>query len=121
MGIEVQRDGTLTFDRSTFLEEYEKDPAGLQALLGADGVGGRLESLTAAAKTQVDAGIKARNDQLPRLNTSASPAGTTDWRYASRRCVDSSRPWRRRSASSRRRASGWPASSPGLPTYNGDH
>lgn len=69
-GVEVQRDGTLKFDRKEFLEQYEQDPAAVQALLGAgQGVAGRLEQLAAAAKAQIDDTVKARSNQLPRIDS----------------------------------------------------
>lgn len=68
-GVAVQRDGTLKFDRAAFIEQYEKDPAAVQALLGSGtGVAGRLEKLAAAAKTQIDATVKARTDRLPAMD-----------------------------------------------------
>lgn len=68
-GVVVQRDGTLKFDRTEFIEQYEKDPAAVQALLGSgNGVAGRLEALTASAKTQIDATVKARTNQLPGID-----------------------------------------------------
>lgn len=68
-GVAVQRDGTLKFDRAAFIEQYEKDPAAVQGLLGAGtGVAGRLEALAANAKTQIDATVKARTDRLPAMD-----------------------------------------------------
>jgi flagellar hook-associated protein 2 len=68
-GVEVQRDGTLKFDRAKFTEQYEKDPAAVQAVLGAGtGVAGRLEALAANAKIQIDATVKSRTDRLPGID-----------------------------------------------------
>lgn len=68
-GIAVQRDGTLEFDRAEFIEQYEKDPAAVQGLLGSGtGVSGRLEALAASSKVQIDATVKSRSEQLPRID-----------------------------------------------------
>lgn len=68
-GVAIQRGGTLKFDREKFIEQYEKDPAAVEALLGAGtGVAGRLEALAASSKTQIDATVKSRTDQLPGID-----------------------------------------------------
>lgn len=53
-GVEVSRDGSYTFDRAKFLEQYGKNPAAVEGLLGKGttddpGVAGRLEALGKAA------------------------------------------------------------------------
>jgi len=49
VGISVQRDGTVRFDRATFLTALEKDPARVQAVVGKDGLAGRLAAVAEAA------------------------------------------------------------------------
>ncbi len=48
VGISVQRDGTVLFDRAKFLAALEKDPAKVQAVLGKDGLAGRLAEVAQA-------------------------------------------------------------------------
>ncbi|WP_432507169.1 flagellar filament capping protein FliD [Kineococcus arenarius] len=38
-GLETTRDGTLTFDKTKFLEAYAKDPTGVQALVSGEAAG----------------------------------------------------------------------------------
>jgi flagellar hook-associated protein 2 len=57
-GVSITRDGTLTFDKQKFLDAYAKDPAAVQAVLGAGtpaspGVAGRLAAI---AKSATDSG-----------------------------------------------------------------
>lgn len=69
-GIAIQRDGTLKFDRTKFIEQYENDPAAVEALLGAGtGMAGRLEALAKSSKTQIDATVKSRTNQLPGIDS----------------------------------------------------
>ena len=50
VGIELTREGTLTFDEATFAEAYAADPAAVAALFtGADGFAGRVQTVAEAA------------------------------------------------------------------------
>ncbi len=49
VGISVQRDGTVLFDRAKFLQSLEADPAKVQAVVGKDGLAGRLAAVAQAA------------------------------------------------------------------------
>ena len=73
VGITIGRDGALAFDRARFLEQYEKDPAAVEALLGlgapdAPGVGSRVKdlatSMTKAVDGLVPAAIRSREQQV---------------------------------------------------------
>lgn len=60
-GITVNRDGTIGFDRTKFLDAYAKDPTGTQALIGGNtttpGVAERLRNVAdAATRTTSSAG-----------------------------------------------------------------
>jgi flagellar hook-associated protein 2 len=72
-GITVARDGSLSFDRARFVEQYEKDPAAVQALLGAGtdaqpGVGARLRDVASQMSRAGDgllpAAVRAREQQV---------------------------------------------------------
>ena len=59
-GISVQRDGTVAFDRATFLEALAADPEGVRARLGegttaAPGLSARLSAIADAASRPQDA------------------------------------------------------------------
>jgi flagellar hook-associated protein 2 len=59
-GISVQRDGTVAFDRSKFLEAHAADPGGVRARLGegttdAPGLSARLAAVSDAASRPKDA------------------------------------------------------------------
>lgn len=57
VGVSVQRDGTVKFDRTKFLAELAKDPAAVQATLGEAGMAGRLAGVAdAATRSQTAAG-----------------------------------------------------------------
>ena len=49
IGISIQRDGTVLFDRAKFLKALETDPAKVQAVVGKDGLAGRLAAVAQAA------------------------------------------------------------------------
>jgi flagellar hook-associated protein 2 len=49
VGISIQRDGTVLFDRAKFLKALETDPASVQAIVGKDGLAGRLAAVANAA------------------------------------------------------------------------
>lgn len=49
IGISIQRDGTVLFDKAKFLAALEKDPAKVQAVVGKDGLAGRLAAVASAA------------------------------------------------------------------------
>lgn len=49
VGVSVQRDGTVKFDRAKFLEALAKDPAGVQSTLGEAGLAGRLVTVADTA------------------------------------------------------------------------
>ena len=77
-GLSVTRDGTLKFDRQKFLDAYAKDPADVQALFGANGVGGRIAAVADAA-TDITSGtlttsINNRQSQVSDLSKQIS-----DW------------------------------------------
>ena len=44
-GVTIARDGTISFDKATFLTALEADPAKVEAALGKDGLAGRLHKL----------------------------------------------------------------------------
>lgn len=73
VGIELQRDGTFTLDKATFLEAYAKDPAAVEALLGkgteaAPGIAGRVENEVDRITDRVDGlipgTIKSKESQI---------------------------------------------------------
>lgn len=49
VGVSVQRDGSVKFDRAKFLDALAKDPAAVEATLGENGLAGRLASVADAA------------------------------------------------------------------------
>jgi flagellar hook-associated protein 2 len=49
MGISVQRDGTIAFDRAKFLAQLEKDPGAVQDVLGEGGLATRLAAVADGA------------------------------------------------------------------------
>jgi flagellar hook-associated protein 2 len=55
VGVSVQRDGTVLFDRAKFLAAWEADPAGVEATLGKDGLAGRVAAVADAASRPKDA------------------------------------------------------------------
>jgi flagellar hook-associated protein 2 len=75
-GVSITRDGTLTFDKTKFLAAYAKDPAAVEAVLGAGtaanpGVAGRLAAVAKAA-TDITTGtvtlaISNRNSRVSDL------------------------------------------------------
>lgn len=75
-GVSISRDGTLTFDKQKFLAAYAKDPASVQAVLGAGttaspGVAGRLAAIAKSA-TDITTGsvtlaIRNRQNQVSDL------------------------------------------------------
>ena len=81
-GVTVTRDGTVAFDRTKFLAQLEKDPAGTKALVGgttaAPGIAERLRSLadlaTRSAVASAGPGLltsamKSHEDQIRGLNS----------------------------------------------------
>lgn len=58
IGISVQRDGTVLFDKAKFIKALETDPSKVQAVLGKDGLAGRLAAVaqTASAPTGTTGG-----------------------------------------------------------------
>ena len=80
-GVSINRDGTLTFDKQKFLDAYAKDPASVQAVLGAGttaspGVAGRLAAIAKSA-TDIGTGsltlaISNRQSQVSALGTQIS-------------------------------------------------
>ena len=80
-GVSIQRDGTLSFDKQKFLDAYAKDPASVQAVLGAGtaaspGVAGRLAAIAKSA-TDISIGsvtlaISSRQSQVSSLGTQIS-------------------------------------------------
>jgi len=44
-GVTVARDGTVSFDKATFLKALQADPAAVEAALGKDGMAGRLRDV----------------------------------------------------------------------------
>ena len=75
-GVSITRDGNLTFDKTKFLAAYAKDPAAVQAVLGAGttanpGVAGRLAAVAKSA-TDITTGtvtlaISNRNNRVSDL------------------------------------------------------
>ena len=55
VGVSVQRDGTVLFDRAKFLKAWEADPAAVQATLGKDGLAGRVAAVADGASRAKDA------------------------------------------------------------------
>lgn len=55
VGISVQRDGTVLFDRAKFMKALETDPAKVQATIGKDGLAGRLAAVAQAASAPTGA------------------------------------------------------------------
>ncbi len=55
VGISVQRDGTVKFDRTAFMTALEKDPAAVQTTVGKDGLAGRLAAVAEAASAPAGA------------------------------------------------------------------
>ncbi len=49
VGVSVQRDGTIAFDRAKFLAALEKDPAAVQSVLGEGGLASRLVAVAEGA------------------------------------------------------------------------
>lgn len=81
-GVTVARDGTVAFDRTKFLAQLEKDPAGTQALVGgttaAPGMAERLRSLSdlatrsavaAAGPGLLTSAMKSHEDQIRGLSS----------------------------------------------------
>lgn len=81
-GVTVTRAGTLTFDRTTFLDAYAKDPAGTKARLGGStaspGLAERLRELADVATRSatavggaglITAAIKSQEDEIRGLTT----------------------------------------------------
>ena len=73
VGIELQRDGSFTLDKATFLEAYAKDPAAVEALLGkgteaAPGIAGRVEAeitrITDRVEGLIPGTIKGKESQI---------------------------------------------------------
>lgn len=78
-GITVERDGTIMLDEAKFAEAYAEDPALVEAVLGGNGLAGRLESVaeraTAPDKGVSDIGlitssIKSREGRIKDMNQS---------------------------------------------------
>jgi flagellar hook-associated protein 2 len=77
-GVSITRDGTLTFDKTKFLAAYAKDPASVQAVLGAGtaaspGVAGRLAAL---AKSATDTGTGSVTLAISNRQSRVSALGT---------------------------------------------
>jgi flagellar hook-associated protein 2 len=80
-GVSITRDGTLAFDKTKFLAAYAKDPAAVQAVLGAGtaaspGVAGRLAAVAKAATDtttgSVALAISNRNNRVSDLGKQIS-------------------------------------------------
>jgi len=79
VGIELDRNGRLTFDEERFAAAYAADPAGVEArFVGADGFAQRMESVATAASDPIDGtisqAIAGRNRGIERLEQ-----GIEDW------------------------------------------
>lgn len=82
IGISAATEGTLSLDRDALVEQLEADPAALTALLGENGLGGRLDGFVAGylgsdglltARTEgLDASIAALDAQRARLDERTS-------------------------------------------------
>jgi flagellar hook-associated protein 2 len=70
-GVQLTRDGTLTFDRATFTTAYSADPAGVQGAV-ADGLAKQLDTVTKAATDpltgSLTTAIQSGNNQVRDLN-----------------------------------------------------
>ncbi len=80
-GVSIGRDGTVVFDKATFLKALETDPAAVEAALGKDGLSGRVHALadsasrskTSAAGPGIIAGaITARESQVRTIKSDIS-------------------------------------------------
>ncbi|RJK92823.1 flagellar filament capping protein FliD [Vallicoccus soli] len=69
-GIQLQRDGKLTFDRDAFLKAYEADPARARALVDgvASQVVGVAKDATDKSTGRLTTAIQGRNDLVKDLN-----------------------------------------------------
>ncbi len=82
IGISTATEGTLSLDKEALLAQLDADPAALTALLGEDGLGGRLDGFVAGylgsdglltARTEgLDASIAALDVQRTRLDERTS-------------------------------------------------
>ncbi|QWC84739.1 flagellar filament capping protein FliD [Nocardioidaceae bacterium] len=60
IGIELTREGTLTFDDAKFTEAYNADPAGVAArFTGTDGFAGRVQTVAEGASDKTDGTVTA--------------------------------------------------------------
>lgn len=55
VGVSVQRDGTVLFDRQKFLDALAKDPAAVEAALGTAGLAGRVAAVADGASRSTSA------------------------------------------------------------------
>lgn len=83
MGVSVNRDGTVSFDKTKFLTALAKDPAAVEKVLGKDGLAGRVSTLADAvtrSKTAEKGGglianaITGREGQVKTLKS-----GISEW------------------------------------------
>jgi flagellar hook-associated protein 2 len=80
VGIELDRNGKLTFDEELFAEAYAADPAGVAALFTAagDGFASRMEKVAGSASDPTDGtisqSISGRREGIARLES-----GIEDW------------------------------------------
>ena len=73
MGLDLDRDGHLTFNQTTFQAAYQADPSGVQAaFIGADGFTSRVSAIAAMAsdpsKGLITQTIAADNKEIKRYN-----------------------------------------------------
>lgn len=75
-GLQLSRDGTLTFDRDTFLAAYQADPAKTQRLVTglASGLQKGADGATNSTNGSITLAIQGRNAEIRTLNT-----GIADW------------------------------------------
>jgi flagellar hook-associated protein 2 len=79
LGVQLDRDGKITFDKSAFLAAYSADPASVQsAVADPDGLAGALDTVAVGATDfstgSLTTALQSHNAQVSTLNTQIS-----DW------------------------------------------
>ncbi len=79
LGVQLDRDGKITFDKSAFLAAYAADPAKVQsAVADPDGLAGKLDAVAVGATDfstgSLTTAVQSHNTQVSSLNTQIS-----DW------------------------------------------